>query len=387
MKPDPSPPPTSGEVFYARTFALLTIFLLGFLLYHILLPFFAPLAWALFIAFLIHPIHRWLVGKLRGRASASAALLTLATLLILIGPLTALGAAFAAQVADLLQFAQRMATDHGSAEFFDLATVPVLGTLLAWLQKSFGVSLAQIQGWATEGARTVLQFLASLGGKILLNAMGKVIGFVLMMFILFFAIRDGKQILTSLRALIPASAADKRRLFGHLAAVTRAVVFGSGVTALTQGTLVGIGFAIVGLPSPIVFGVLAALFAMVPLAGTPVVWVPAVIVLAAQQRWGATIFLLGWGVTVSLIDNVMRPYLVSGRADVGTLTVFIGVLGGVMSFGAIGVLFGPLVLALVIALIRFTLEVRHAETRGPAVSQGKSRRRVRNTSFHRNSPG
>jgi len=364
-----------GELFYARTFALLTLFLLGFLLYQILLPFFAPLAWALFIAFLIQPLHAWVVGKLPNRANASAGVLTLATLVILLGPLAALAATFVAQVGELLQIAQRMATDHGTATFADLAGVPVLGSLLGWLQESFGVTLAQIQGWATEGARTVLQFLASLGGKIFLGAVGQVISFAIMMFILFFAIRDGQPVLTALRALTPMSDASKARLFGHLAAVTRAVFFGTGVTALVQGVLIAVGFAILDLPSPIVFGVLAALFALVPLAGTPVVWVPAVLVLAVQLRWGAAIFLLVWGILVTLLDNFLRPYLVTGRADVGTLTVFIGVLGGISAFGTVGIFVGPLILALVIALVRFTLEVRKAEADKPGRTSAQRSRR------------
>jgi predicted PurR-regulated permease PerM len=138
------------------------------------------------------------------------------------------------------------------------------------------------------------------------------------------------------------------------------MVYGTGVTALVQGVLIAIGFAVVGLPSPIVFGVLAALLALVPLAGTPVVWVPAVLVLAAQERWYAAIFLLIWGSLVATVDNVLRPMLVSGRAQVGTLTVFIGVLGGVSAFGPIGVILGPLVLALIIALVRFALDERVA---------------------------
>lgn len=361
MEPRTTPPPTSGEVFYARTFALLTLFLLGFLLYQILLPFFVPLAWALFIAFLIHPVNDWLVGKLGGRAGLSAALLTFATLLIIIGPLTALGAAFAAQVADLLRFAQRIATERGAEQLSDLATIPVVGTLLAWLHDYLGISLAQLQSWAIEGARTVLQSLASLGRAVFLGALGTVIGFVMMMFILFFAIRDGQHVLTNLRSLVPMTREHKAKLFNHLAEVTRAMVFGTGVTAIAQGGLVAVGFAIVGLPSPIVFGVLAALFALVPLAGTPVVWVPAVIVLAVQQRWLAAVFLLIWGGGVATIDNVLRPILVSGRAQVGALTVFIGVLGGVAAFGPIGVFLGPLVLALVIALIRFAVELREEE--------------------------
>ena len=349
-------------MFYARTFALLTLLLLGYLLFEILQPFLAPIAWALFIAFLIHPLHAWLVRKLHGRAGLSAALLTLATLLTLVGPLAALGAAFAAQAAELLRYVQEFAVEHTPAQPSDLASLPFVGPAVAWLQDSMGLSLAQIQGWAAEGARTVLKSLASLGRLAVLGALGTVVGFVMMMFMLFFAIRDGRSMFARLRELIPMSAAERARLFTHLASVTRAVVYGTGVTALVQGALVAIGFAIAGLPSPIVFGVLAALFALIPMAGTPVVWVPAVIVLAVEERWYAAIFLLVWGGVVTTIDNVLRPILVSGRAEVGTLTVFIGVLGGVSAFGPIGVFLGPLVLALVIALVRFVLEARATET-------------------------
>jgi predicted PurR-regulated permease PerM len=363
VEPRESLPPTSDQLFYARTFALLTLALLAYLLFQILQPFFAPIAWALFIAFLLQPLHTWLVRKLRGRASTSAALLTLATLLILVGPLTALGAAFAAQAAELLRYAQEFAVEHKPAEPSDLAALPVVGPAVAWLQDSVGISLAQIQSWAVEGARTVLKALASLGRLAVLGALGTVVGFVMMMFILFFAIRDVRSMFVTLRELIPMSVRERARLFTHLAAVTRAMVYGTGVTALAQGALIAIGFAIVGLPSPIVFGVLAALLALVPLAGTPVVWLPAALVLALQERWYAAIFLLIWGGLVATIDNVLRPMLVSGRAQVGTLTVFIGVLGGVSAFGPIGVILGPLVLALIIALVRFTLEVRAAEDR------------------------
>jgi predicted PurR-regulated permease PerM len=364
MKPEKSAL-TSDQLFYARTFVLVTLALLGYLLYYILLPFFVPLAWAFFIAFLIYPIHVRVSDKLRGRAGLSAALLTVATLIILLGPLTALGAAFGVQVTYLLQYAQQLASNHAPAEISDLATMPVLGPALAWAQQTAGVSLEQIQGYAMESARTVLQFLASLGREIFLGALGTAVGFILMMFILFFAIRDGRDMAMALRGLIPASAEDKARLFNHLAGVMRAVVFGTGVTALVQGVLIAAGFAIAGLPSPIVFGVLAALCALVPMAGTPVVWVPAVIVLAFQQRWGAAIFLLVWGIAVSSIDNFLRPALVAGRAQVGALTVFIGVLGGVSAFGPIGIFLGPLILALVIALIRFALEGRQADAGTP----------------------
>jgi predicted PurR-regulated permease PerM len=352
----------SDETFYSRTFALLALLLLAYLLYIILLPFLAPIAWALFIAFLLHPTHGWLTRRLGGRPSWSAALLTFATLLVLIGPLTALGAAFVAQVGELLRYAQDFAAEHKGQDVSDLAEVPVIGPAIAWLQEMTGFSLAQLQAYALQGARAVLGSLAALGKMAFVGALGTVIGFVMMMFILFFAIRDGAAMFADLRALVPMSKGARGRLFAHLGAVMRAMVYGTGVTALAQGTLIGIGFAVVGLPSPIVFGVLAALFALVPLAGTPVVWAPAAILLAIQGRYGPAIFMLVWGGIVTTIDNFLRPVLVSGRAQVGTLTVFIGVLGGVAAFGPIGIVLGPLVIALVIALMRFVLEMRAEQT-------------------------
>jgi Ca2+-transporting ATPase len=108
----------------------------------------------------------------------------------------------------------------------------------------------------------------------------------------------------------------------------------------------------------------------------PVVWLPVVIVLALQQRWVAAGFLFIWGIAITTIDNVLRPWLVSGRAQVSALTVFIGVLGGASAFGAMGFFLGPLVLALIIALIRFTLEVRRSESEEKDVI-GAERRKPR----------
>ncbi|MFC4310450.1 AI-2E family transporter [Steroidobacter flavus] len=348
--------------FYARTFALVTCLVLGLALFKIVQPFLGPLLWAIFIAFLLHPLHVRLAARLRGRPQLSAALLTVLTFVVIIGPLTALSAAFAAQVGDLLQLVQNKVAGQTTGNVLNLANVPWVREGLAWLDRTLDVDLAQLQAWFTQGSKEALQTLASLTGKVFLGAVGTVVGFVLMEFMLFFFIRDGGEMVDTTRELIPMAEAPKAKLFDHLAGVTRAMVYGTGLTALIQGTLVGISFLIVSLPSPIVFGVIAALVALLPFGGTALVWGPAALVLAVEGRWGATIFMLVWGaVLVSLVDNVVRPMLVSGRANVGTLTVFIGVLGGLAAFGAIGLFLGPVVLALIIALIRFWLEMRRAE--------------------------
>jgi predicted PurR-regulated permease PerM len=347
-----------SDRFYTRAFALVTCLVLAVALYKILQPFLGPLMWAIFLAFLLNPLHIRLTRRLKNRAQLSALILTVLVLFLFVGPLTGLSAAFAAQVSDLLRFMQSTLANQQSS-MLDFANVPWVRDLLARGESLFGIDPMQIRQWIEQGANTALHWLASFGGKVFLGAIGTVVGFVLTMFMLFFFIRDGREMFETARDLIPMSSEYKKRLFSHLAAVTRAMVLGTGLTALIQGTLVGIAFLIVGLPSPLVFAVIAVLCSLLPFGGTALVWVPAAIVLAAQSHWGQTIFMVIWGaLLVSLVDNVVRPMMVSGRANVGTLTVFIGVLGGLAAFGAIGLFLGPVVLALIIALIRFVQEIR-----------------------------
>ena len=138
--------------------------------------------------------------------------------------------------------------------------------------------------------------------------------------------------------------------------MARAIVFGTTLTALIQGLLVGIGFAIAGLPSPVVFGVLVAFLSMLPVGGAAFVWVPAVGWLFYEGRWGYAIFMLAWGLILTGVESVLRPMLISGRARISALAVFVGVLGGIPAFGAIGIIAGPVVLSLVLALIEFAEE-------------------------------
>lgn len=357
VAPTAKPP---ADHFYARVFGVATAGVLAVALYRIVHPFMGPLMWALFIAFLLHPVHVRLTRRLKSRENASAALLTIATLFVLLGPLTAMSAAFVAQASALVQWVQHsIAGDSWSFSKLP-ADWPVVGPALAWAADNFGVSAEQAREWITQATQHVPQLLAGLGGQIFLGALNTVLAFVVMLFLLFFFVRDGASLVNTIRDLVPIAADRRDQLVDHVAAVTRAVVFGTGLTALIQGGIVGIAFVITGLSSPLVFGVLAALLALLPFGGTALVWIPAVGVLVAQGRWGMAIVMLVIGVISSSIDNVIRPVLISGRAEVGTLTVFIGVLGGTAAFGPIGLFLGPVVLALIIALMRFAIESRQA---------------------------
>jgi predicted PurR-regulated permease PerM len=203
-----------------------------------------------------------------------------------------------------------------------------------------------------------MQRAASWGGSFFLGALGSLLSFAIMLFLLFFFLRDGEIMIARARRLIPLAEDRKDKLFSQLSAVTRAIVFGTTVTALLQGFLLGIGFAFAGLPSPVVFGVLAALLSLLPVGGAAFVWIPAVIWLFFDKHWGAGIFILIWGCLLGGLDNVLRPLLISGRARISALAVFVGVLGGIPAFGAIGVIAGPVVLSLVLALIEFAEESR-----------------------------
>jgi predicted PurR-regulated permease PerM len=295
---------------------------------------------------------------MRGHESASAFTLTVLVLLLFLGPLTALAIAFARQATELAGRLQVWVTGQRSATLDSMGDLPVVGRILQWLEQSLEISATHVQTWLVEGSKALFQHLASYGGVAFLGAVGTVLAFTVMLFILFFIIRDGRGIARLGSALVPLEPARREDLAERLASVTRAVVRGTVLTSIIQGLLLGLGFAIVGLPAPVVFGVLAAVLSVVPFGGTALVWIPALATLLMQGRYGQAAGVLVVGVLVSSVDNFIKPILISGRSPLPTLAVFIGVLGGLAAFGLIGLFVGPVVIALVLALIGFAREIR-----------------------------
>jgi predicted PurR-regulated permease PerM len=351
---------SSDRRFYERVLAVAGLALLAVLLYRILEPFLAPMAWAIFLAFLLQPAQTRLAGWLRGRDSIAAFLLTLLVLLLFIGPLTALAIAFARQAAELAGLLQQWLTQHQGQIVPELSGLPLLHRALEWLDRYASVSASEAQAWLLAGANRFFEQLAARGGTAFLGAVGTVLSFTVMLFLLFFFIRDGRRMARAALDLVPLAPERREQLKDRLAAVARAVVLGTVVTAMVQGLLLGIGFAVVGLPAPAVFGVMAAVLSVVPFGGTAFVWVPAVGVLLVQGRYATAIAVAAIGVVVSTVDNFLKPLLISGRAVVPTLAVFIGVLGGLAAFGMIGMFLGPVVIALALALVNFTQEARQS---------------------------
>jgi len=358
----PSPAPPAASPFYARVFGLAAAAILAFALYQILEPFVGPILWALLLAFLLAPATQRLRQALGDRRGVAALVLTLVVTLLVLIPAAVLATVFARQAAELVTRLQETAARYQIGQARDLLRIPLLDQAMSWVGEVAGLTHEQIQGWLVGGSRAFLQTLISLTGTFFAGALHAVLGLVLTLFLLFFFVRDGDALVQRLLVLVPLDDRRKAHLVEHLAAVARAVVLGTLVTALVQGTLVGVALALVGLPSPVVFGALAALASLIPLVGTALVWVPAAGVLALQGRWGAAIFMVVWGVVVvSTADNVIRPRVVSGQARISTLPVFLGLAGGVGAFGAIGLFLGPVIVALAIALVRFAEEARQGE--------------------------
>jgi predicted PurR-regulated permease PerM len=337
--------------FYRRTFVIATLVILGWALSSILEPLWTTLGWAGVLAFLLNPLHERLTTRFKGRASLSAGVLTGLTPFFVMAPLAFLGVVFAQQVGRLLSAMSKTTLTYPDL-LERLNTIPIIGRAVQWMRENAPVSADQIQGWIMDGTQTVLKSAASMSGSLALGIMGSLVGFLMMLFLLFFLLRDGRVMLKRLIGFIPMEPRPRSQLMAYLGDVTRAVVFGSVATALIQGTFVGIGFALVGLPSPVVFGVLATIAAFLPV-GSTLVLVPAVLYLMFAGHWGAAIFLAVWSSGVGVMDNFLRPYLTARQAEVSTLAVFVGAIGGASAFGILGLVIGPVLLGFIAALLQF----------------------------------
>ena len=347
---------------YRKEFVIVVTLLFALALYWMLAPFWGALAWGICLAFLLAPVQRWLTRKLKGRASLSAGIITGLVPVVLAGPLVSLGVAFANQFAALVTRLQQSRLRFDDSLLTQLEHHAIIGRLAEWLRMNLIATTEQLHGWLESGAQMLLKSLAATGGNFVLSALGTIINFFIMLFLLFFLLRDGHHLLGRVVRLVPMEPVRRGELLKLIGDTTRAVVYGEGLTALAQGTLVGIGFAIAGLPSAVVFGVLTAFLALLPVGGAALVWVPAVVYLLATSQWGWALFMLIWGMGVSVSDNLMRPLLISRQAPVSVLAVFVGVIGGVSAFGMIGVIIGPVLLTVLATLLRYLDETLSRES-------------------------
>ncbi len=254
--------------FAARVFNLAVIALLGYFLLRIFRPFYGPILWAFLLAFLLFPLNERLRRRLKGRRGLAATLLTVAVAIGIAVPVVVGSVAFAKQTVDLAQRLGDFAESHRIEGFEDVLRLPLIGTVMSWLEAHTAVTSDQLQEWAAEAAQSAVQFLLVRGRTALFGALGLLGDLTLTLFVFFFFLRDGDAMAARVKRLIPLEERRKASLDRHLQDVTHAVVFGTVVTALVQGSLIGVAFWITGLRSPVVFGVLATVASFIPFVGT-----------------------------------------------------------------------------------------------------------------------
>ena len=343
---------------YRRGFFILSAAILAFGVWQVLAPFWGALAWSIVLAVLLAPLQQSILARVGDRPALVAAILTLLTPVVVFLPLVIIGMNFVEQGRVLVQDLQHSTWRIDATLMDRIEDYPLIGPVVTNLTEILDLEASEVTGFVISIGQTLLRSAANLGSQLLLGALNTTLSFALMLFLLFFMLRDGRHLLQRFENLLPLSDTRRDALLALLANTTRAVVYGSGLTALIQGALTGIGFALTGLPSPVVFGVLAALFSLLPAGGTAFVWIPAALALLGMGRTGAALFMLGWGAFISVSDNILRPLLVSQHAHVSTLAVFIGVIGGGAAFGGIGLVVGPVLLTLASAVLHFVEEER-----------------------------
>ena len=336
-------------------FALLLIILYGAFL--ILTPFLTAITWAAILAILFYPLYLWLLKQLRGRATLAALLIIIFITLLVIVPGVELGSFLSEEAVLLVNSVRAVLADDGSA---DLTQGTWVRNILRWWE-SFSLRLVDFKiNWKEallQGAQVSSGFLVTQIRGVAQNVLAFTANFIIALFTLFFFLRDGAEICHRIRRLLPMDDAHQERLFKNIVDAVLAVVHGSFMVAMVQGLLAGLAYWLTGVPFAALWGVVTGFVALLPVGGSTLVSVPASIYLFFQ---GETlrgilllIFCLGF---VATIDNILKPLLIGNRLGLPVLFLFFGILGGLALFGALGIILGPVIFALLRALLDLYLE-------------------------------
>lgn len=328
-------------------------------------PFLKPAAFAAVLAIGLYPLHGWFLRKVRS-ATLAATLSTFAVLFILVIPTAFTIAAVSGEMVSAGRALSEKSKEEGGVRKF--ATSLISGPV-EWASQHVGISPTKVQQWYESlpakasgyilGAATVLvSGLAGFAGQT-----------VITFFILFFLFRDGPAIAKHVASLLPLTEQQVVRLFNSIQDTIVANLYGILAVALVQGILTGGALEVLGVPSALMLGVLAALCSLVPLVGTALVWVPASIYLFMVAPVWKGIFLLLWGaLVVGTSDNLIRPLVVRGRLEIHPLLVMFAILGALDLFGFIGIFLGPMILSLLAALGELTRDAWRKERLEAAAS-------------------
>ncbi|CDM24884.1 AI-2E family transporter [Castellaniella defragrans] len=315
----------------------------------ILLPFYPAIFWGGVLAVIFRPLYRRLLRAVGGNSPSLAAFLTvLCITLIVILPMLFIAGALANEVAGL--YTRINSGQLNLGVYYEQIVGALPPSVHGWLD-SFGVGdLLSIREKLSTGALQASQFLAKQAVNIGQNTFQFVVGLGIMLYLLFFLLRDGAAIVPKLKRLIPLEDSHRHGLFQKFATVVRATVKGNIVIAATQGLLGGLMFAFLGIQGSLFWGVMMAFLSLLPAVGASLIWVPvAIYFLVTGALWEGVVLILFGVLVIGLLDNLLRPILVGKDTKLPDYVVLISTLGGLSVFGLNGFVIGPLFAALFIA--------------------------------------
>jgi predicted PurR-regulated permease PerM len=356
-------PPIRAAHIYPAAFLLVLLTAIGGLSYVVLRPFLGGILWASVVAVALWPLWARVRARAGAREALAAGLFALAVALVILLPAVLLGAAVVNQATGAAAEIGARLKARDVHSWNDLLAIPGVERVLAWIRTTAGVSTEDLQAKAAEGAARFSSWLASAGGAAVLSLLDIVMTFVVTLFLLFFLLRDGEEMVEAITDLIPIDDAERRRVIRSLGGMMESIFKGSILCAIIQGASGGLSWAAAGLPSAVLAGVAMGILSLLPIGGTAIVWAPGLLALFLQGRTGVAIAFLLWNVLVTstLADNVLKPLLIGNRdSELSTLLVFLGVFGGLTAFGLLGIFVGPMSLAVGVMLVRILREIARA---------------------------
>ena len=343
------PPPTplnSPELQNKVFLALLVLVTVAFGL--IIWPFNGAICWAIFIAIVFMPLHARMVRRFNGRPSLAALTTLFITLVVAILPLGLLTVSVTQEAASI--YGRIKTGELNLAQYFQ----QIVDSLPVWLRQLMGrfglPDVAAVQSKIVTGLAQSGQSITAQALSIGQTTFDFVISFFLMLYMLFFLLRDGPELAARIVDAIPLQARHKKELFAKFVTVVRATVKGNILVALIQGALGGLALWFFGVPGATLWGAVMALLSLLPAIGAAIVWLPvAVWFLMTGALWQG-LGLIAWGVLViGLVDNLLRPLLVGKDTKLPDYLVLISTLGGMAIFGLNGFVIGPVIAAMFVA--------------------------------------
>ncbi|WP_313479059.1 AI-2E family transporter [Stutzerimonas kunmingensis] len=316
----------------------------------ILLPFYGAVFWAVILAIIFAPLQRYLYRRFNQRRNLTALITLLVSLLVAVLPVILIAGMLVQEGAILYKQIESGELDIGSWVVNFRELLPQSIQLQLQLQRFGFGDLDSMRERLASGALEGSQFLATKAFSFGQGTFQFLVSFFVMLYLLFFLIRDGRDLVARIRKAIPLSDAQKRRLFSKFTRVVRATVKGNIVVAVTQGALGGIIFAVLGISGALLWGVLMAFLSLLPAVGAGLIWTPvAIYFLMTGAIWQGVILTLYGVLVIGLVDNILRPILVGKDTKMPDYVVLISTLGGLALFGLNGFVIGPLVAALFIS--------------------------------------